>query len=30
MLYQNAPPNAIKNSILYVAGGENIPVGVIN
>ena len=30
MLYQNAPPNSIKNSILYVAGGENIPVGVIN
>ena len=30
MLYQNAPPNAIKNSMLYVAGGENIPVGVIN
>ena len=30
MLYQNAPPNTIKNSMLYVAGGENIPVGVIN
>ena len=30
MLYQNAPPNAIKSSMLYVAGGENIPVGVIN
>ena len=30
MLYQNVPPNAIKNSMLYVAGGENIPVGVIN
>ena len=30
MLYQNAPPNSIKNSILYVAGGENIPIGVIN
>ena len=30
MLYQNAPPNAIKNSMLYVAGGENIPIGVIN
>ena len=30
MLYQNAPPNSIKNSMLYVAGGENIPVGVIN
>ena len=30
MLYQNAPPNTIKNSMVYVAGGENIPVGVIN
>ncbi|MSS86719.1 MAG: cell division protein FtsZ [Thaumarchaeota archaeon] len=30
MLYQNAPPNAIKSSMLYVAGGENIPVGMIN
>ena len=30
MLYQNAPPNAVKSSMLYVAGGENIPVGVIN
>ena len=30
MLYQNAPPNAIKSSMLYVTGGENIPVGVIN
>ena len=30
MLYQNAPPNTIKSSMIYVAGGENIPVGVIN
>ena len=30
MLYENAPPNAIKSSMVYVAGGENIPVGVIN
>ena len=30
MLYENAPPNAIKSSMLYVTGGENIPVGVIN
>ena len=30
MLYENAPPNSIKSSMLYVAGGENIPVGVIN
>jgi cell division protein FtsZ len=30
MLYENAPPNAVKRSILYVVGGSNIPVGVIN
>ena len=30
MLYQNAPPNTVKTSMIYVAGGENIPVGVIN
>jgi len=30
MLYENASPNAIKSSMLYVAGGENIPIGVIN
>ena len=30
MLYDTAPPNAVKSSIIYVAGGENIPVGVIN
>ena len=30
MLYQNAPPNAIKSSMLYVTGGDNIPVGIIN
>jgi len=30
MLYENAPPNTIKNSMVYVVGGENIPVGVIN
>ena len=30
MLYENAPPNAIKSSMLYVTGGDNIPVGVIN
>ena len=30
MLYENAPPNTIKSSMLYVVGGENIPVGVIN
>ena len=30
MLYQNAPPNTVKSSMIYVAGGENIPIGVIN
>ena len=30
MLYENAPPNAIKSSMLYVTGGGNIPVGIIN
>ena len=30
MLYENAPPNSIKSSMLYVTGGDNIPVGVIN
>ena len=30
MLYNDAPPNSLKRSILYVVGGENIPVGVLN
>ncbi|MFB5620866.1 MAG: cell division protein FtsZ [Nitrosopumilus sp.] len=30
MLYENAPPNAVKRSMLYVSGGNNIPVGVLN
>ena len=30
MLYENTPPNAIKRSMLYVVGGSNIPVGVLN
>ena len=30
MLYENAPPNSIKRAMLYVVGGNNIPVGVIN
>ena len=30
MLYENAPPNTIKRSILYVVGGNNIPVGILN
>jgi len=30
MLYENAPPNSIKSSILYVVGGQNVPVGILN
>lgn len=30
MLYENASPNTVKHSMLYVVGGSNIPVGVIN
>ncbi|MBS1268369.1 MAG: Cell division protein FtsZ [Nitrosopumilus sp.] len=30
MLYDNAPPNAIKRSMLYVVGGSDIPIGVLN
>lgn len=30
MLYENTSPNAVKRSILYVVGGNNIPVGIIN
>jgi len=30
MLYEDAPPNSIKRSMLYVYGANKIPVGVIN
>jgi cell division protein FtsZ len=30
MLYEDAPPNSIKRSMLYVYGGGHIPVGVLN
>ena len=30
MLYEDAPPNSIKRSMLYVYGGNNIPIGVLN
>ena len=30
MLYGNVSPNSVKRSMLYVVGGSNIPVGVIN
>jgi len=30
MLYGNAPPNSVKRSMLYVVGGNNIPIGILN
>ena len=30
MLYEDAPPSSIKRSILYILGGENVPVGILN
>ena len=30
MLYGETNPNAVKSTILYVAGGNNVPIGVIN
>ena len=30
MLYNEAPPNSVKRSMLYVAGGENIPLRILN
>ena len=30
MLYGTTSPKSVKRSLLYVAGGENIPVGVLN
>lgn len=30
MLYENAPPNSVKKSMIHVVGGSNIPVGIIN
>jgi len=30
MLYEDAPPNSIKRTMLYVYGTDNIPVGVLN
>ncbi len=30
MLYNNAPSSSVKRSILYVVGGDNIPVGILN
>ena len=30
MLYEDAPPNSIKRSMLYVFGGRDIPIGILN
>ena len=30
MLYEDTPPNNIKRSMLYVYGGNNVPLGIIN
>ncbi len=30
MLYGSVPPSSVKSSMLYVSGGSNIPVGVLN
>jgi cell division protein FtsZ len=30
MLYEDAPPSSIKRTILYVIGGSNVPVGILN
>jgi cell division protein FtsZ len=30
MLYEDAPPNSIKGALMYVVGGNKVPVGVLN
>jgi len=30
MLYEDAPPSSVKRSMLYVFGGNNIPIGIQN
>lgn len=30
MLYEDAPPNSIKSTLLYVVGGNKVPIGVLN
>ncbi len=30
MLYENAPPNSVKRSLIYVIGGKDAPIGMIN
>jgi cell division protein FtsZ len=30
MLYENAPPNSVKRSLIYVIGGKDAPIGMID
>lgn len=30
MLYEDAPPNSIKSALMYVVGGNKVPVGILN
>ncbi len=30
MLYEDAPPDSIKSALLYVVGGNKVPIGVLN
>jgi len=30
MLYEDASPNSIKNTLMYVVGGNKVPIGVLN
>lgn len=30
MLYEDAPPNSIKSTLLYVVGGNKVPIGVLS
>ncbi|MGI0046045.1 MAG: cell division protein FtsZ [Nitrosotalea sp.] len=30
MLYEDAPPGSIKSALLYVVGGNKVPIGVLN
>lgn len=30
MLYEDAPPNAVKQSIVYIMGADKVPIGTIN
>ena len=30
MLYENVPPTSVKRSMLYILGGNNVPVGILD